>query len=302
MDCNTARMLATFFGRRGSELAPEDAAALDAHLAGCPGCAAAVQSERAFDDRIAQAMMAVPVPTGLKAKILDGVTAQKAAWYRQKAWGLAGLATAACLLIGGVIGYRILTAPDLIATQLISEQGDQIQAPDGYIDDFLDRRGYRFNPERRFDMRLFDDVAMGELRKREVPVLYFKNLQKNAFARVYIVKDSVLNWKTLPRDGSSIPGGFGLQLAVVLDTVRGDVAYVVVYTGESLELFLESPSRMSRSRHAGAERRRCALTTPQAGSLSRPASYRTSAMKLTSGVPGWLDAGSPTCCGAAHRP
>src|SRR6478672_9206318 len=108
MDCNTARMLVTFFGRQGSELAPEDAAALDAHLAGCPGCAAAVQFERAFDDRVA------------KAKMLDGVTAQRASWYRQKAWGLAGLATAACLLIGGVVAWRITTAPDMTAAGTIS--------------------------------------------------------------------------------------------------------------------------------------------------------------------------------------
>jgi len=237
-------MLVTFFGRQGSELAPEDAAALDAHLAGCPGCAAAVRFERAFDDRVAKAMLAVPVPAGLKAKLLDGVTARRASWYRQKAWSLAGLATAACLLIGGVVAYRISTAPDLNATELITTQGDQIQNPEGYIDDFLSPRGYQFNPERRFDLRLFDDVAMGQMQKREVPVLYFKNIQKNAFARVYIVKDSVLNWKTLPRDGSSIPGTFGLQLAVVLDAVRGDVAYVVIYTGESLELFLEPRSQI----------------------------------------------------------
>ena len=62
MDCNTARMLVTFFGRQGTELAPEDAADLNAHLAGCPACAAAVRFERAFDDRVAKAMLAVPVP------------------------------------------------------------------------------------------------------------------------------------------------------------------------------------------------------------------------------------------------
>jgi hypothetical protein len=242
MDCNTARMLATFFGRQGSELAPEDAAALATHLAGCPGCTAAVQAERAFDDRVARAMLAVPVPNGLKAKLLDGITAQKAAGYRNKAWGVIGTAMAACLLVGGVIAYRISSAPDLIATELISAQGDQYQNPEGYIEEFLSAEGYRFNPQRRFDLRLFDDVAMGKLRNRDVPVLYFKNLQKNAFARVYIVKDSVLNWKALPRDGSSIPGTFGLQLAVVPDAVRGDVAYVVIYTGESLELFMEAGS------------------------------------------------------------
>jgi hypothetical protein len=147
-------------------------------------------------------------------------------------------------MIGGVIGYRILTAPDLTATELIAAQGDQFQNPEGYIDDFLAPRGYRFNPQRPFDLRLFDDVAMGQLKKRDVPVLYFKNVQKNAYARVYVVKDSVLNWKTLPRDGSSVPGAFGLQLAVIPDAVRGDVAYVVVYTGESLELFLDSQSRI----------------------------------------------------------
>ena len=90
-------------------------------------------------------------------------------------------------------------------------------------------------------MNLFDDVAMGELSERRGagPVLH-ELARRTPWPRVYIVKDSVLNWKTLPQDGSSIPGTFGLQVAVVLDAVRGDVAYVVIYTGESLGLFLES--------------------------------------------------------------
>jgi hypothetical protein len=242
MDCNTARMLATFFGRQGSELAPEDAAALDAHLAGCPGCAAAIQAERAFDDRVAKAMMAVPVPANLKARILDGVTAQKAAGYRQKAWGLAGLATAACLLVGGVIGYRIWTAPEMTGAGTIAWVEQDIKDPQNPIDREAARHDLRFTPERAFDLNLLAIAGERDLNGRRVPFAYFVNSRKNAWAAVYIVKDSVLNWKTLPRDGSSVPGSFGLQLAVVPDTTRGDVAYVVIYTGESLELFLQTGS------------------------------------------------------------
>lgn len=242
MDCNTARMLVTFFGRQGSELAPEDAAALDAHLAGCPGCAAAVQSERAFDDRVAKAMLAVPVPPGLKAKLLDGVAAQRGSWYRQKALGLAGLATAACLLVGGAIGYRILTAPDLVAQRVIAGHEADIKDPRGRLDRAVARHDLRFNPERAFDMNLLAAAGQDEFQGRLVPFAYFVNNRKNAQATVYVVKDMVLNWKNLPRDGSSIPGTYGLQLAVVLDAVRGDVAYIVVYTGESLDLFLETRS------------------------------------------------------------
>ncbi len=243
MDCNTARMLAMFFGRQGSELAPEDAATLDAHLAGCPGCAAAIQAERAFDDRVAKAMMAVPVPANLKARILDGVTAQKAAGYRQKAWGLAGLATAACLLVGGVIGYRIWTAPDLTGPGVIAWVEQDIKDPQARLDRAAGRHGLRFNPEQAFDLNLLAAAGEEEFQGRVVPFGYFLNSRKNAWATVYVVKDSVLNWKTtLPRDGSSIPGSFGLQLAVVLDATRGDVAYVVIYTGESLQLFLQTGS------------------------------------------------------------
>src|SRR4051812_12811224 len=117
-------MLVTFFGRHGSELAPEDAAALDAHLAGCPGCAGAVQFERAFDDRVAKARLAVPVPAGLKGKLLDGVAADRGAWYRQKFYALAGLAAAVLVAVGGVIAWQVGTPREMTVTGIV-DQADQ---------------------------------------------------------------------------------------------------------------------------------------------------------------------------------
>ena len=244
MDCNTARMLITFFGRQGTELAPEDAADLNAHLAGCPGCADAVRFERAFDDRVGKAMLAVPVPTNLKARLLDGVAAQRGAWYRQKFYALAGLAAAVVLAIGGVIAYRIQTAPELTAARIVDREDARAQARAAYVDQYLRDHGRpEFRPARPFDMNQLELVGMGDLDGKEVPVLYFMNTPKNARAKVYVVRDTEFNWKNLPEDGSSQPGGqFGHQVALVRDRSNSGVAYVVVFTGAGLELFLEDRS------------------------------------------------------------
>jgi hypothetical protein len=245
VDCSTARMLATFFGRQGSELAPEDAAALDAHLAGCPRCAELVKFERAFDDRVANAMLAVPVPANLKGRLLDGITAQRASWYREKAWALAGLAAAVLLTIGGVIAWQIRTAPELTADAIVVDADETARNQGAKISRVLGERGLEFNPERPFDLNQFVDAAMGELKGRKVPVIYFRNGPKNADAKVFVVRDRDFNWKNLPQDGSSAPPSlYGFQVALIRDARRSDVAYVVVFTGPGLDAFLESRSSL----------------------------------------------------------
>jgi hypothetical protein len=243
VDCNTARMLITFFGRQGTELAPEDAADLNAHLAGCPGCAGAVRFERAFDDRVGKAMLAVPVPANLKAKLLDGVAAQRGAWYRQKFYALAGLAAAVLLTVSGIVAWQIRTAPALTMTAIVRQEDDRVQHRAEYVDRELARFGLRFNPERPFDLMQLEFVGLGDLDGKEVPVLLFANRAKNAVAKVYVVRDTDFNWKDLPRDGATVPGGlFGHQVAVLTDRSRSDVGYIVVFTGAGLELFLEDRS------------------------------------------------------------
>src|SRR5215213_5823218 len=111
--------MALVAGRSGSELAGEDAAALDAHLAACPKCAAVVRFERAFDDRVGRAMRAVPVPAGLKGRLLDGVAAQRGSWYREKAYALVGLAACVALTVVGVVAWQVATAPVLTDEALV---------------------------------------------------------------------------------------------------------------------------------------------------------------------------------------
>jgi Putative zinc-finger len=243
VDCNTARMLVTFFGRQGSELAPEDAAELDTHLAACPACAADVRFERAFDDRVAKAMLAVPIPPNLKAKLLDGVAVQRGAWYRQKFYVLAGMAATVLLSIGGWVAWEIQRAPELTVNAIVLQEDARGQDQTAFVDRYLGEKGLSFRPERPFAMSQLEFVGMGDLNGKEVPVLYFFNGPKNARAKVYMVRDTDFKWKDLPQDGSSQPGGmFGHQVALVRDRNRSDIGYVVVYTGAGLELFLEDRS------------------------------------------------------------
>jgi hypothetical protein len=244
VDCSTARMLITFFGRQGSELAPEDAADLNAHLAGCPKCADAVRFERAFDDRVAKAMLAVPVPPDLKAKLLDGIAAQRGAWYRQKFYALAGLAAAVVLAVGGVVAWQIQGAPELTTAGIVDREDARAQDRGAFVDRYLRDHGRPdFRPERPFDLYQLELVGTSDLNGKDVPVLYFLNVPKNARAKVYVVRDTEFNWKNLPQDGSSQPGGqYGHQVALVRDKNRSDVGYVVVFTGAGLELFLEDRS------------------------------------------------------------
>ena len=243
MDCNTARMLITFFGRQGTELAPEDSADLSSHLAACSKCAAVVQFERAFDDRVGKAMLSVPVPENLKSKLMDGIAAQRGAWYRQNFYALVGLAATVLVGIGGIVAWQIQKAPELTIGGIVAEEDARGRDRAKFVDEYLGRHGVAFRPERPFDLNQLEFVGTGDLNGVEVPVLYLVNGPKNARAKVYVVRDTDFKWKNLPQDGASQPGGlYGHQVALVRDRERSDIGYVVVFTGAGLELFLEERS------------------------------------------------------------
>jgi len=236
--------LATFFGRPGSELAPEDAAALDAHLAACPKCAGLVKFERAFDDRVARAMLAVPVPAGLKGRLLDGVAAARGAWYREKAYAVLGLAACVLLTVGGVIAWQVGTAPVLTPERLVREADEELQNPAKRVADLLGKEGLEFAPEKPFNLNQLVTVGDKPFQGKRVPFLLLLNGAKNAQATVYVVRKADFDWTKLPQDGSSVPSVYGHQVALIRDARRSDVGYVVVFTGAGLELFLEDRSQL----------------------------------------------------------
>jgi hypothetical protein len=233
-------MLVTFFGRHGSELAAEDTTDLNAHLASCPACAAAVQFERAFDDRVAKAMLAVPVPAGLKSKLLDGISAQQGTWYRQKAYAFAGMAACLLLSIGGIVAWQSSQTPELSLPAIVADADQKEQDRAAHARAFLKQESIAFHPEKALDLNQVGAWGISEFQGKKVPTLFFFNSAKNAQATVYIVRDADFKWNKLSQDGSSFPSKYGYQVAVLKDTQRSDVGYIVVFTGPGLELFLEN--------------------------------------------------------------
>jgi len=94
MDCVNVRLLLTLSGRNLGELDPADRDALHGHLKTCPACTARAQADKAFDDVVGPAMLAVPIPFALKRDLLSRVKAHRK--WRPVPW----LAAAAALLLG----------------------------------------------------------------------------------------------------------------------------------------------------------------------------------------------------------
>src|SRR5438132_10097906 len=101
MECSVARQLLAFRRSGGpAEFAPEDAADLARHLAGCPACAAAARRQEAFDTAVATAMKGVTVPPGLRDKLLTDALAKQGAMLRRKIYSHAAVAAAVLLAVG----------------------------------------------------------------------------------------------------------------------------------------------------------------------------------------------------------
>src|SRR5262249_43950502 len=108
MDCKNARLLLEFARPQCAELEATDAEALERHLADCPDCATLAQYERRLDERLGQAMRAVPVPQDLRKRLLNRLAVERDAWYRRwlvRAAGLVGAAAAIGLVVWAGINW-----------------------------------------------------------------------------------------------------------------------------------------------------------------------------------------------------
>jgi hypothetical protein len=123
MECKTARL----FLPLSAELGHEYATALQDHLAVCPECDACARATQREDAHFARAMNDVPVPTGLKGRILDKLAAARTAEWRR--WFLTRVvqpmtAAAAVLFVVslGSLLYSMLWPVDIDPTWVASRE------------------------------------------------------------------------------------------------------------------------------------------------------------------------------------
>lgn len=233
MDCKTARLLLDFARPLGTELEESEGEDLAGHLADCPTCGALHRAERKIDDHLGKAMRAVAVPDGLRDRIVSKLAGQRDRWYlRRLAWGTAAALAAAVLLTFGVtyLGQK----PHVNIEELHGRLNSPPGAPEE-VGPYLNRP--TLLAPTQFNYRNLLKCDWADFQGRKVPQLIFR--QGGELATVYILNDRQFDLKSLEGQG---PLSGGHSVAVLWPTGgEKHTAYVVVYTGGSLELFFSRP-------------------------------------------------------------
>jgi hypothetical protein len=246
MDCRTARLLLDYARPHRTELPAEEAAPLEAHLAGCPDCDTLARGERQADEALGKAMLDVSIPDGLRQGIFERLQTERLQRQRRR-WAWGARAAAAVLLIAAAGWWWVRTHPsplpqidpdEVVAKRLASTNREQAEA-------FFRERGVPAVFPSDFNYGLLKDYYLRELpapaKGPRVPWLQFR--QGEYIADVYILSDKQFDVQNLPL-GSLLAdtGNWKLRL---LDSERSDLHYLILYTGDWLERFLNEGPRQA---------------------------------------------------------
>lgn len=229
MNCQLAHLVLAF---RPNELAAEDRAALDAHLRGCPACAALANSTAATDAAIRKAMLAVPVPDGLQAKLHAAVsdTQRAARWRKTKGWAGAALAASVLAAVGGFGWY--LTRPELSSDEVSAILDRDRLVNEQAVGEWLQSEGLPAELPAPFEYGYHAFHGTQPLKGMKVPTVVFHNGQHQC--RVYVIrKDSVRT----PAGGWKDATGSEFNIKTF---ERDGVVYVIAFTSPTLDSFLKA--------------------------------------------------------------
>jgi hypothetical protein len=230
MDCKTARLLLDFARPLSAELEESDGEALAGHLADCSSCGALQRTERRLDDKLGQAMRAVPIPVGLRDRLLHNLAGQRDAWYRRRLllWGLP--AAAAVLLVW--LGVTWLNRRDAVDIAALSEVLNREQPASAEEVGAFFQKPHLRGPS-GFNYQLLTHGSWANIQGRAVPLLEFRSGPETAW--VYIIDGRHFDVGAL--DLPNLPSGRRYSVQVIQPRGDRQQAYVVVFTGGSLAPF-----------------------------------------------------------------
>src|SRR3954453_23761537 len=122
MECRDAQFYLRLRRHAADELGADVTAALDGHCATCGACSADSRAAAQFDRAVASAMKAVPVPAGLRERLITQAARAQGAALRQKAYRVGGLVAAGMLLVGLGISVFSTTRPTFDTKKLVQTE------------------------------------------------------------------------------------------------------------------------------------------------------------------------------------
>jgi hypothetical protein len=241
MDCTSARSLLSLV--RANELDAAETKSLEGHLSGCADCAAFAQAENDFDNALETAMIRVPMPEGLKARILRHVTSAR----RPRPWRWAAAATVLAAI--GLGGYLVLTSgpEDFDAARFVENQVDIKASPESVEAWLSSQLGIEVTAPREFNFNLLDGQDIAVVQGCKVGKLTFRSESRAALAHVYIMPTRQFNVPALQQADGAMRSDWPDDISIPASThnVRirrssnvTDFFYLIVYTSASLEPFL----------------------------------------------------------------
>lgn len=231
MECELARKLLVFARPGVSELDPADVAALESHLADCADCSEYNRKENCWDERLARAMQAVPLPVQGRARVEERLIAARSAWRCR-----AGLRLAGAVLVASLV-YWVIPSPRLDSDAIIADAYDQVGNRDG-VAEWLTHYDKRFGFPPQMNAKYLISCERRDFHGVKAPVLTF--VRQSAQARVAVL--SSRQFRNLP----TLPAGRAAEnsvctLFIIRDPDSADVVFVVEVINGPIELFYNEP-------------------------------------------------------------
>lgn len=232
MDCKTARLLMTFDRAAGAELDPAEAQSLSCHLADCAECRQISQAERNIEAHLGRAIRNVPVPDGLRDRLLDRLAEERRVSHRRQ-WVRGAMAIAAAVLVA-VVGWHFLRPspiqPDLVAW---SETVNFPPQSAEQAEEAFRQRGIIVHAPVEFNYTLLAHFGQTQIQGRLTPYLEFRRGAE--YLRVFILDGNRFDLAFLERN----PEGPSGRVTVKWwgKSADGKFGYIIEYTGEKPDPF-----------------------------------------------------------------
>jgi hypothetical protein len=234
MDCNHARLLLTFARPLATELEESEAHALANHLTDCPACAALERSERRLDAPIAAAMRAVPVPAGLRERLLGQLARDRAVLNRRR-WMRRGVAVAAAVLVAFGAWSFLAAKPLALNLETVYWRANNLPNTPAEVEEwFQQNHRTTMTAPTAFNYALLAHCTMADFEGKRVPLLEFRNRTESAW--VYVLDAGQFDLRSLEGQGS-LSGAATFFVEWQREPANPRIAYVIIYTSGGLEQF-----------------------------------------------------------------
>ncbi len=241
MDCRTSRSLLDLARPESAELQPSEADALAAHLNRCPECDALFRQERQVDAHLGRAVRDVPVPQGLRDRLLDRLASERRKWLGRVVLRGAGLASAAAaVLLVGLWGASHWLGPrpqpvdlDQLQTRILDQQLRADNGPEAVAEWFRDAHHVEMTAPsdvgggRALNYNLLASSHLEPFQGQQVPLLVFD--KGGLRLQVYVLSARQFDIKGLGNSQRWPPPSRGWRMEVIAN--EGEpFAYVLVFT------------------------------------------------------------------------